>query len=74
MLEHAHSVAPFLLHDTVNSSALVMCALNGRTASNARLGRFGNLPHTSAVYLADCPATALLEVLVHFELSMDELP
>lgn len=26
------------------------------------------------VYLADCPATALLEVLVHFELSMDELP
>lgn len=26
------------------------------------------------VYLADCPATALLEVLVHFELTMDELP
>lgn len=26
------------------------------------------------VYLADCPATALLEVLVHFELSLDELP
>ncbi|MDZ7852781.1 MAG: RES family NAD+ phosphorylase [Halomonas sp.] len=26
------------------------------------------------VYLADCPATALLEVLVHFELGLDELP
>lgn len=26
------------------------------------------------VYLADSPATALLEVLVHFEMSIDELP
>lgn len=26
------------------------------------------------MYLADCPATALLEVLVHCELSLDELP
>lgn len=26
------------------------------------------------MYLADSPATALLEVLVHFEMSIDELP
>jgi RES domain-containing protein len=26
------------------------------------------------VYLADCPATSLLEVLIHFELELDDLP
>lgn len=26
------------------------------------------------VYLGDCPATSLLEVLVHFELELDDLP